>query len=120
MIVDWSGYPGSLDVGFFIISVNQTRISQYEDHDHDHDGERKPLRILQIVNSSESSFVINDLPVAMEFAAIVYLVGNDNEIYKSENVTVETEESGKLLGRQRLDIFIVESLKFLEGFLSMS
>lgn len=90
--MDWSGYPADLDIAFFIVSVNQATISQYYD-DHD-DENRKPLRILRTFNSSESSFIIKDLPSASEFAAIVYLVDKNNEIVKSETSILETEEGG--------------------------
>ena len=93
MTVDWSSHPTNLHIAFFILSINQTKMPEFEDHHHDE--ERKPLRILQIVNSSESAFVRRDLPAAMEFAAIVYLVDNNNDIYKSERAILQTEEGGK-------------------------
>lgn len=93
MIVDWSSHPTNLDIAFFIISINQTKMPEFQDHHHDE--EQNPLRILQIVNNSESAFVLRDLPSAMEFAAIVYLIDNNNDIYKSERAILQTEEGGK-------------------------
>jgi len=88
--LDWYGYPPDLDIAFFILSVNQTTISPYHD-DHD-DDDRQLLRILRTFNSSESTFIMKELPAATEFAAVVYIVDKNNEIIKSERRTFGTEE----------------------------
>lgn len=90
--LDWYGYPPDLDIAFFILSVNQTTISPYHD-DHD-DDDRQLLRILRTFNSSESTFIMKELPAATEFAAVVYIVDKNNEIIKSERRTFGTEEGG--------------------------
>jgi len=93
--LDWYGYPSDLDIAFFILSVNQTTISPYYD-DHG-DDDRQLLRILRTFNSSESSFIMEELPLATEFAAVVYIIDKNNEIIKSERRTFGTEEGGKKL-----------------------
>ena len=90
--MDWYGYPSNLEIAFFILSVNQTTMSPYYD-DHE-DDDRKLLRILRTFNSSESTFVMEDLPAATEFAAVVYIIDKNNEIIKSERRTFNTEEGG--------------------------
>ena len=90
--MEWHGYPSDLDIAFFILSVNQTTISPYYDDHGDHD--RQLLRILRSFNSSESSFLMDDLPLATEFAAVVYIIDKNNEIIKSERRTFGTEEGG--------------------------
>ena len=90
--MDWYGYPSDLDVAFFIVSVNQTTLSPYYDDHYDED--RKLLRVLRTFNSSESTFVMEDLPSASEFAAIVYIIDKNNEIIKSERRIFNTEEGG--------------------------
>lgn len=92
LALDWYGYPSNLEIAFFILSVNQTTMSPYYD-DHD-DDDRKLLRILRTFNSSESTFVMEDLPAATEFAAVVYIIDKNNEIIKSERRTFNTEEGG--------------------------
>ena len=90
--MDWYGYPSDPDVAFFIVSVNQTTLSPYYDDHYDED--RKLLRVLRTFNSSESTFVMEDLPSASEFAAIVYIIDKNNEIIKSERRIFNTEEGG--------------------------
>lgn len=90
--LDWYGYPSNLEIAFFILSVNQTTMSPYYD-DRD-DDDRKLLRILRTFNSSESTFVMEDLPAATEFAAVVYIIDKNNEISRSERRTFNTKEGG--------------------------
>lgn len=95
--LDWSGSPGNLDINFFVISLNQTELSPYvKDDDHHYDNEKKLVRFLKIVNSSETSINITDLPIAAKFIATVYIVDKNNEIYMSEKLMISTEEGGKL------------------------
>ena len=104
-LVDWSGFPSDLDTNFFIISLNQTTLSPYKnDDDHHDDNDKKLVRFLQIVNSSQASINITNLPIAAEFTAIVYLVDKNNEIYKSEKIINSTEEGGKFSLPLLLDI----------------
>lgn len=95
IVLDWYDYPPDLNIAFFILSVNQTTISPYY-NDHN-DDDRKSLRILRTFNSSESSFILKELPSATEFAAVVYIVDKNNEIIKSERRTFHTEEGGTVL-----------------------
>ena len=90
--LDWYGYPSNLEIAFFILSVNQTTISPFFD-DHD-DDDRKLLRFLRTFNSSQSTYTIKELPPATEFTAVVYIIGKNNEIIKSERRTFATEERG--------------------------
>lgn len=93
VLVDWTGFPGDKNINFFVISVNQTTINQYNEHDDDE--ENKPLRILQIVNSSRTSVNIKKLPVSVELVVTVYLVDKDDEIFQSEIIIFKTKEGGK-------------------------
>lgn len=53
------------------------------------------MRILKIVESSQTSAVISELSASTEYLAIVYMVDNNNDIYKSNSIAIETEESGE-------------------------
>ncbi|XP_022800806.1 uncharacterized protein LOC111338572 [Stylophora pistillata] len=91
--LDWSGFPGNLGVNFFVISLNQTELSPYKKDDYHHDDkENKLVRFHKIVNSCETFINITDLPIAAKFIATVYIVNNNNEIYKSEKLMISTEE----------------------------
>ena len=91
--IDWSSVPVDLVASFFIISLNQTprAVSQ--------DGiPNEPMNFLSIAaNSSQTFEVVRGLPAFSEFLASVYLVDINNDIYKSNTLIVETEESGKLV-----------------------
>jgi len=91
-MVDWSGFPNSLDAAFFIISLNETMPIQDEDHHNHHDEDRKPRAFLHMVDSNHTSAEVRGLPMFREFTATVYLVSTANEIYKSESAQVETGE----------------------------
>ena len=93
--IRWSGFPGGLQPNFFIISVNQTTVREDSGDHHHGDQENKPVRILKIVESSQTSAVISELSASTEYLAIVYMVDNNNDIYKSNSIAIETEESGE-------------------------
>ena len=87
-----------MNAAFFVISLNQTKTNQVAEHHNPHsEYQDKPMRILNIANSSQTTAVISDIPSFTEFVAIVYLVDTNNNIYKSTTLLIETEESGKLL-----------------------
>ena len=98
--LDWSGSPGNHDINFFAILLNQTELSPYvkdDDHYyHYYNNENKLVRFLKIVNSSETSINITDLPIAAKFIATVYIIDKNYKIYKSEKLMISTEEGGKL------------------------
>lgn len=82
--------PGNLQADYYILSMNKTDryyVSQ----------ERYLATILRMVNSSQTSITVSRLPVFSQYLACVYLVDSNGEIYKSEKIDVETDESGKLL-----------------------
>ena len=89
LIVDWSNVPGSLEVDFFILSMNQTRPNYKWD-------ERK-TSFLRIVNSTTMSMNVSNLPVFSQYTVRVYLVDVDGDVYQSELIVVETGEGGKLI-----------------------
>ncbi|XP_068682562.1 uncharacterized protein [Montipora foliosa] len=89
LTIDWSGVPVDLVASFFIISLNQTPRAVSQDGNPN-----KPMNFLSIVaNSSQTIEVVNGLPAFTEFVATVYLVDINNDIYKSNTLVVETEES---------------------------
>ena len=93
--LDWSAFPNELVPTFFIISLNQTQIIQDDDNHHHDDEYSNPIRFLDIVNASKTEVNVSGLPAAMEFQAVVFLVNNNNDIYKSQRLTVMSEEGGK-------------------------
>ena len=86
LVVDWSNFPGGLQVNFFILSANQTRPVNYYNYNKG---------IFRTVDSSLTSTSLNNLPIFSEHVVIVYLVDAYGEVYKSKQVTVETDEGGK-------------------------
>ena len=93
LTIDWSGFSVNLVASFFVISLNQTPRAVSQDGNPN-----EPMNFLSIVaNSSQTVEVVNGLPAFSEFVATVYLVDINNDIYKSNTLVVETEESGKLV-----------------------
>ena len=86
LVVDWGNFPGGLQANFFILSVNQTRPVNYYDFNKG---------TFRTVNSSLTSTSLTNLPVFSEHVIRVYVVDFSGEVYKSEQVTVETDEGGK-------------------------
>ncbi len=80
--------PGSLQVDFFILSLNQT-LRPYDERDN------RTTLLLQIVNSSTTSMNVSNLPVSSQYIVRVYLVDVNGDVYKSEHIVVETDEGGK-------------------------
>ena len=86
LVVDWRNFPGGWQANFFILFVNQTRPVNYYGFNKE---------IFRTVNSSLTSTSLTNLPIFSEHVVIVYLVDAHGEIYKSTQVTVETDEGGK-------------------------
>ena len=86
LVVDWSNFPGGLQANFFILFVNQTRPVNYYNYNKG---------TFRTVNSSLTSTSLTRLPVFSEHVIRVYLVDAYGEVYKSTQVTVETDEGGK-------------------------
>ena len=53
--------------------------------------------MLRFFNVSETEVNVSDIPAATEFQAVVYLVALNNDIYKSERLTIKSAEGGKKL-----------------------
>ena len=51
--------------------------------------------MLRFFNVSETEVNVSDIPAATEFQAVVYLVALNNDIYKSERLTIKSAEGGK-------------------------
>ena len=86
LVVDWRNFPGRLQANFFILSGNQTRPVNYYDYNK---------RIFRTVDSSLTSASLTNLPVFSKHVIIVYLVDFYGEVYKSKQISVETDEGGK-------------------------
>ena len=88
LFVDWSNVPRDLPADIFILSLNQTRPRLYYK-----DGGRSSF--LTIVDSSNTSVNVSDLPVFSQYIVLVYLVDVNGDIYKSDSIVVQTDEGGK-------------------------
>ena len=88
-----------LVASFFIISLNGTPRASHQN---------KPIKLLSIAaNSSRTDKVVSGLPVFTNFVATVYLVDINNDIYKSNTISVETEGSGKSTGARFSSLRII-------------
>ena len=96
LLVNWSSFPNDLNAVYFIVSLNQTEIHENNDHHYDHEN-YNPIRMLRFFNVSETEVNVSDIPAATEFQAVVYLVALNNDIYKSERLTIKSAEGGKKL-----------------------
>ena len=96
LILDWSSFPNDLNTEYFIVFLNQTEIHENNDHRYDHEN-YNPIRMLRFFNLSETEVNVSDIPAATEFQAVVYLVAVNNDIYKSQTLTVKSAEGGKKL-----------------------
>ncbi|XP_068712588.1 uncharacterized protein [Montipora foliosa] len=85
LFVDWSNVPRDLPADIFILSLNQTRPRLYYK-----DGGRSSFLI--IVDSSNTSVNVSDLPVFSQYIVLVYLVDVNGDIYKSDSIVVQTDE----------------------------
>ena len=88
LFVDWSNVPRDLRADIFILSLNQTRPRLYYK-----DGGRSSFLI--IVDSSNTSANVSNLPVFSQYIVLVYLVDVNGDIYKSDSIVVQTDEGGK-------------------------
>ena len=95
--IDFSGYPNSLDVSFFAVLFNKTMSDQDHDHHHHHDDENSEMFYLFMVNSSDTLLQASGLPVFTNFTTTGYVVEKDNDIFKSEEIIVETGEGGEFI-----------------------
>ena len=96
LILDWSSFPNDLNTEYFIVFLNQTEIHENNDHRYDHEN-YNPIRMLRFFNLSETEVNVSDIPAATEFQAVVYLVAVNNDIYKSQTLTIKSAEGGKKL-----------------------
>ena len=104
LFVNWSNTPGDLEADFFILSLKQTRPQLY-----DKDGLRTSS-FLRIVDSSNTSINVQDLPVFSQFIILVYLVDVNGDVYKSETIVVETDEGGKFIISERTRFYLTTRL----------
>ena len=96
LILDWSSFPNDLNTEYFIVFLNQTEIHENNDHRYDHEN-YNPIRMLRFFNLSETEVNVSDIPAATEFQAVAYLVAENNDIYKSQTLTIKSAEGGKKL-----------------------
>lgn len=87
-----------MDVAFFIASLNQTEINEDNNHHHHHhhDEPNNPIRMLRVFNKSKTEVNVSGIPAATEFEAVVFLVTNTDNVYKSQRLTITSAEGGKL------------------------
>lgn len=87
-----------MDVAFFIASLNQTEINEDNNHHHHyhHDEPNNPIRMLRVFNKSRTEVNVSGIPAATEFEAVVFLVTNTDDVYKSQRLTITSAEGGKL------------------------
>lgn len=90
LFVDWRNIPGDLQANFFILSLNQTR-PQFSDKDG------RTSSFFRIVDSSNTSIRVPNLPVFSQYIVLVYLVDVNGDIYKSNTIVVQTDEGGKFI-----------------------
>jgi len=91
LLVNWSSIPADLRADFFILSLTQTRPQSYYK-----DGLRTSS-FLRIVDSSNTSINVQDLPAFSQFIILIYLVDVNGNVYKSDTIVVETDEGGKFI-----------------------
>ena len=109
LILDWSSFPNDLNAEYFIVFLNQTEIHENNDHYYDHEN-YNPIRMLRVFNVSEKEVNVSDIPAATEFQAVVYLVAVNNDIYKSQRLTIKSAEGGK-----KLEFFFIHLRKIFEA-----
>ena len=68
--------------------------------------------MLRFFNLSETEVNVSDIPAATEFQAVVYLVAVNNDIYKSQTLTVKSAEGGKKL---KFYFFFIHPRKIFEA-----
>ena len=95
VLVDLSAHPDDEDVAFFITSFTMIESDQYNDHHHHHEDDDKPMEYLHMENASHTLAEVSNLPVFTNFTLIAYLVDVNNDMYRSEDITIETPEGGE-------------------------
>lgn len=65
------------------------------DHHHDDDYDDKPMEYLHMENASRTLAEVSNLPVYRNFTLTAYLVDTNEDIYKSEDIIIETPEGGE-------------------------
>ena len=93
-----SGSPSGIDDNFFIISMNETKGNDDYHHHYgdDDDDDDDGGRYLFMFNSSNSLVAeLSAAPVFRNFTTIVYIVDKSNEIFRSEEILVQTPEGGE-------------------------
>ncbi|XP_068738576.1 phosphatidylinositol phosphatase PTPRQ-like [Montipora capricornis] len=93
LLVEWNNLPGDLQPDFFILSMIQTRPTNYYWSYSDNVNWR-----VRILNSSLTSLNVSDLPGFSRHRIRVYAVNVSGDLYKSEQVEVETDEMVPLWG----------------------
>ena len=103
LFVDWGNLPGHLQADFFILSLNQTRPQLFY-----RAGKETILAtaFLRIVDSSNTSIDVAGLPVFSQYIALVYLVDENGDVYKSDTIVVQTNEGGKFIISQMTRFYL--------------
>ena len=94
--VNLSTHPDDDDVAFFITSFTMIESDQHDDHHHQHEeDDDKPMEYLHMENASQTLAKVPNLPVFTNFTLTAYLVDVTNDIYRSEDIIIETPEGGE-------------------------
>lgn len=94
VLVDLTTYPGIKDGGLFVMELNKTRQNQYEYEDYHGDGD-KPARYLYMTNATETFAEVSGIPVYSLYDAVVYFIGRNHDIFKTEIFQAQTVEGGE-------------------------
>ena len=82
----------SLQAAYYILAMNKTvRYYSYQ--------QKNLATIMRIVNASQTTVTVSNLPVFSLYQACVYLVDLNGQIYKSGKIIVETDEGGKFVSQ---------------------
>ena len=95
VLVDLSAHPEDEDVTFFITSFTMLESDKHYDHHHHHEDDDKPKEYLHMENASRTLAEVSNLPVFTNFTLKAYLVDVNNDIYRSEDIIIETPEGGE-------------------------
>lgn len=95
VLVDLSTHPDDEDVAFFITSFTMIESDHHYHHHHHDEDDDKPMEYLHMENASRTLAEVSDLPVFTNFTLTAYLVDINKDIYRSEDITIETPEGGE-------------------------
>ena len=94
VLVDLSTHPDDEDVAFFITSFTLIESDQYHDYHH-HEDDDEPVEYLHMENASRTFAEVSNLTVFTNFTLTAYLVNINEDIYRSEDIIIQTPEGGE-------------------------